>query len=195
MKNAIHIANNKIALLAVVGIAAGVLAGLYLVQRPVDIRNRAAEPDRCQMPIMTCSVDPGEPGTYDDFILQIIDPLDPGTPILEGAANQSQIEAPVQPDKIYECHIKSLTDSQCWRKVQGVSPVCLAPSITPTSIIETPTVPVVTPTGFVVTPTLPVVTPTGFVVTPTPTLFPGCPIGLKSIEPILCVINEQGQCY
>jgi hypothetical protein len=180
----------KMTLILLALLLAGVTAGAMLVRGPIDIRNRASEPNKCEAAIAICVVPTGVPtGEYDDFIIQIID----GTSnelIQAGGVNETSVETPVESGKVYTCRVIGVTSGGARRDecpvnaVAGTAPFCQGPTPTPTRSVGTPT------------PSLSQPSPTPFEVTPfvTGPVFQGCPINIKTIEPILCVTDGDGRC-
>ncbi len=169
-------------------ILGGITAGALLVRGPIDIRNRAAEPNKCEAPTAICSVPAGE---YDDFIVQIIN-QSTNELIKAGGVNELSVEAPVVSGTVYTCRVIGVTGGGTKRadcpvnEVTGTAPICSGPTATP-AVPTTPPSP--SPTIFEATPT-----PFNFVPTPTGPVFPGCPINIRNIEPILCVTDGEGRC-
>lgn len=169
---------------------AGITAGVALVRGPIDLRNRAAEPNRCEGAIATCTVDTDTDQEYAVFKMQIIDDTT-GEVVQEGEVGSvDPVVAIVEPGKKYVCRVIGVTAGGTKRadcpvsEIEKTSPICIGPSPSPTSttqIVNTPT---------------PSPSPTPFGITPTPTgpVFPGCPINVRNIEPILCVIDPEGRC-
>ncbi len=185
----------KMMIALLVLILGGITAGALLVRGPIDIRNRAAEPNSCEAPVAICEIDTDRgSGPYDAYKIQIIDELT-NEVLKEGGKNEISVETPVVSGTKYMCRIIGVTDGGTKRSdcpiggpVTGTAPVCLGPSLTPTpsTILPSPSPTIVEPTA---TPT-----PFNFIPTPTGAVFPGCPINIRNIDPILCVIDSEGRC-
>lgn len=161
----------------------GITAGVALIQGPIDLRNRAAEPNKCEGAIATCTVGDITDQDFDTFKIQIIDPIT-GEVKQEGAiGSPNPVTAVVEPGKKYICRVIGVTAGGTKRTDcptnddEKTTPICSGPSPTPTTPLTNTPVPSNPPSP----------TPTGPVVS-------GCPINIRNVEPILCVVDAEGRC-
>lgn len=183
----------KMMIALLVLILGGITAGALLVRGPIDIRNRAAEPNSCEAPVAICEIDTDRgSGPYDDFVIEIIN-KSTNELIKTGGINATSVDTPVVSGTEYICRIKGVTGGGAKRndcpinEIKGTAPVCSGPTLTP--VVPSTPPPSPSPTIFEPTPT-----PFNFIPTPTGAVFPGCPINIRNIDPILCVIDSEGRC-
>jgi len=174
----------KMTVLLLLLILVGITAGVALLGNPLTLQNRAAEPNKCEEAIVTCSI---ADGTYDKYIIQIINQED-GTLIKAGGIGDPLVTALKTAGKVYTCHVIGVTGGGAQRSdctpqdATGTAPFCQGPTVTPSLPSVTPVVPTTTPTPYIVTPI------------PTGPLYEGCPIDVKGIDPTMCVTDGSGNC-
>lgn len=176
---------------------AGIVAGIILLQKPVDIPSKAVEPSACGRIRARCIVNV-YPASFHPFKIEVeengVIMQNVGTYVVNPQAGTAVVEFISSSSKNYVCKVIPVTlggavldvtkgNTTCAaEQTNTFTPICFGLLPSPTQILPTRM-----PTKIIVSPSIPQL----INITPTPTLFPGCP---ASIEPILCVTRSDGTC-